>query len=187
MASALVPILRGAGYRKEQRTFRRASPECVQVVNVQLSQWGSRTSQQFTVNLGVFFPEVHEALAGYLQVRIGQAGPTEYQCQIRQRLGMLMPGNRDVWWGIEAGREPSGISRKVGEAMTAYGLPWLEGMAVLETARREVERWAPLQALGFDIAAGDTDRAQRRFRELLTGNAAPKKLRSWGRAHGLLE
>jgi hypothetical protein len=186
IASALVPLLRAGGYRKEKRTFRRASPDCIQVVNVQASAWGTRTSQKFTVNLGVFFPKAQAVLEGYSPVRLSQAGPTESQCHVRQRLGMLMPEHDDVWWSIEAGRDSSRVSKAVGEAMTAFGVPWLEAMSNFDVARREVESW-PVQALGFDVAAGDIQRARQRFRELLETRADPSAWRKWGRTRGLTE
>lgn len=187
VARALVPMLREGGYRKDKRTFRRDSTECVQVVNVQASRWGSRTRQQFTINLGVFFPKVEEALAGFLPSRISPAGPAAYDCQVRQRLGMLMPEQRDIWWDVEDKQDPSPVSHEVGEAMKRFGVPWLDAMSSFEAARCAVVVWAPIYALGFDLAARDTDRAQQRFRELLTGNADPAKLRAWGRRHGLFE
>jgi hypothetical protein len=149
VASALVPALREAGYRRDKRTFRRTSSECIQVVNVQSSQWGSAASQRFTLNLGVFFPRVHDELAGYSGVRIGHAGPREAHCHLRQRIGGLMPERRDLWWDIEAAEDPSSVSNDARAALTRFGLPWLEAMAEFDTARRAVQDW-PLQALGFD-------------------------------------
>jgi len=187
VAIALGPALRGAGYRKERRTFRRAAPECIQVVNVQVSAWGSRTSQKFTVNLGVFFPRAQEALAGYSPIRLGRAGPTEYQCHLRRRLGQLMPQQRDVWWSIEAGEESSTVSREVGEAITTFGLPWLDTMSKFDAARREVENYSQVTALGFDLASGDILRARQRLRGLVEANPDMSELRAWGRGKGLIE
>lgn len=160
VTDALVRVLREAGYRRDKRTFRRASAECIQVVNVQASQWGSATSQRFTVNLGVFFPKVQQALAGDSPIRLGRSGPTEYQCQLRRRLGQLMPQHDDIWWDIEAGQDPSRVSKELGEAVKAFGLPWLEAMADFDAARQAVKD--PLQALGFDLAAGAREETKKR-------------------------
>lgn len=60
VAAAVVPVFRPDGYKKAGRNFRRSRERCVQVVNVEASQWGSADRASFTLNLGVFYPEVHE-------------------------------------------------------------------------------------------------------------------------------
>jgi len=92
----------------------------------------------------------------------------------------------DVWWDIEAGQDCSRITREVGEAVKTFGLPWLDAMADFETARQAVKDW-PLQALGFDLAAGAVERARQRFHELVQGSADSRALRTWGRARGLTD
>ena len=70
--------------------------------------------------------------------------------------------------------------------MRAFGFPWLDALSKFDAARRAVEAW-PLQALGFDVAAGDIHRARKRFRELLEHSTDGSALGAWGRANGLAE
>ena len=178
--------LRRAGFRKEGRTFRRVRSACTEVVNVQVSQWSSRDALSFTINLGVFFPEVQRGLEGYLALRLGQGGPKEFDCQVRTRLGALMPEASDKWWKLRAPRGPSPRPGELGDALTTLGLPWLERMTVPEEARCCIESWAPTQAMGFHLAAGELQLARALLREILKASPENDALRRWAEGRGLL-
>src|SRR5262245_24798237 len=99
---ALVPALKADGYKKKARTFRCSRDRCVQVVQVQSSQASMRHDVRFTINLGVFFPEVHAIMMPFIQSPLGPDGPSQPQCQLRERLGTLLAG-RDHWWNLVDG------------------------------------------------------------------------------------
>ena len=84
-------------------------------------------------------------------------------------------------------QEPSRIAKEVGQAMTSFGLPWLNAMSKFDVARRAVEECSQVSALGFDRASGDLARARQRFRELLESGTDLSALRAWGRTKGLGE
>jgi hypothetical protein len=72
------PLLKRAGFRKRRHSFNReAEPGIVQVVSFQL---GRNLYRRFTINLGVYVPEMvldeHERRDGWVN---------EYNCQLRQR------------------------------------------------------------------------------------------------------
>jgi hypothetical protein len=39
------------------------------------------------------------------------------------RIGMVMPGGRDTWWDIAAGKETAEVAGAVIDAIRDYGLP----------------------------------------------------------------
>lgn len=73
----------------------------------------------FTVNLGVYIPEVARVQGG------GEAKSwvQDYHCAIRQRLGPLSGERKDVWWYA---RQDAAIVEDVRSSLVAVGLPFLE-------------------------------------------------------------
>jgi hypothetical protein len=181
VALAVTPTFRADGYRKSARNFRRQRERCVQVVNVQASQWGSANELSFTINLGVFYPEVH-ALKTFLAWQPSASGPTEAQCQLRSRIGRMMPENRDVWWDLKNERDLGAVAVEVERVLRGYGRPWIEAVADIDTARLRAKG---IDAVAFAVVTGDKEEARRRFCALLVQSPDPTKLRTWGRELGL--
>jgi hypothetical protein len=110
LQAELRPVLKEYGFRARGRIFNRTTSDgLTQVVNLQMGRFdppgttylpGLRENLygKFTVNLGVFVPEVMK--------QVGAAPPKsliqEYHCCVRARLGQLGPERKDVWWDIEA-------------------------------------------------------------------------------------
>jgi len=103
---ALRPLMKSRGFRVRGRTFNRTTEDgLTQVVNIQMGASdppgttyiaGLRENMHglFTVNLGVYVPEVARYHGG------GEAGAwvQEYHCCVRARLGEVSGENRDLWW-----------------------------------------------------------------------------------------
>ena len=101
----LKPLLKERGFRVRVRTFNRATSDALtQVVQFQMGSFQPPGAQEipglrpnlygrFTVNLGVYVPEVARYGAG----EAGTFVP-EYACCIRTRLGAIGCRQGDVWW-----------------------------------------------------------------------------------------
>lgn len=133
----LAARLKTMGFRKRSRTFHLAGGDHVRVVNVQGSRSNAGDAGQFTVNLGVYYPEVN-ALFGLRAD--SAASPRECECTIRQRIGTLMPVGQDFWWSVESGTDVSALAREVGEAWELFGAPWLEFHADLHRSAQTLCR-----------------------------------------------
>jgi hypothetical protein len=106
-------FLTALGFRARARAFNRTTSDGVtQVIEFQLGRFdppgthyvGFRQSLygKFTVNLGVYVPEVDE----YTFPGGGERSFVhEYDCCIRTRLGDVGPEHSDLWWDLEAGRD----------------------------------------------------------------------------------
>jgi hypothetical protein len=128
-------FLRPLGFRKRGRTYtRRTADGLVQVINLQMAQAPIGTVYeyppirvnlygQFTVNLGVWVPEVSE----YHLVGPKKDNVQEYHCQIRARLGYLDSLAEDTWWPLDE-RWASSASQIL-QRLQERGLPFLEGFA----------------------------------------------------------
>jgi hypothetical protein len=128
---ALRPSLKDLGFKVRGRTFNRVTEDgLTQVVNLQMGASeppgttyipGLRENMHgmFTVNLGVYIPEVSEMHGG---------GPAkswvqEYYCSIRSRLGPASGSAQDLWWYA---RDPTAAVADIQPLLLSYGLLFLD-------------------------------------------------------------
>ena len=203
----IAPILRGANFRKRRHTFNRPVERgMVHVVNFQMGPHDPPGTQEFppfrtnlyglfTVNLGVFVPEMvqqswAEPMGGWV---------VEPLCQLRMRLGQLLPEGLDTWWHLERRDAASDVQR----ALTEGGLPWLDDLTtraeLLEAYRTRggnslgMYPRAPLD-IAWLLAETDRAEAEKVLREYLASDMNPShwrwtegEVRSNGFAHVLDE
>ncbi len=159
----LAPLLKQQGFSKSGRTFHRLTGVVWQVVNVQASQGNSDASGKFTINVGVYVPEV-AVLAGQAPI----AGkPKEYECTVRERIGTLMPGGADHWWVLLPSTDLAVVATSVTQAVTAYGLPWLDAHASVQQVTQALACQPSVMAAAAALAA-DRDEAIKRIKRMET-------------------
>ena len=178
--------LKEAGYKKAARTFFAERADHTRVVNVQSDKWNQGSHGGFTINLGVYLPQVAlitEALP------LSGLYPKEYECSVQVRLGALMHEGQDVWWKIEAGTDVPKLAAEVGKAWAAFGQPWLERVSTLEGAHAELlSQYAYYHAAATALLLGRRDEARALVERALERlPRAAKKLSEWGQKHGLLQ
>ncbi len=135
VVDAMAPSLNAAGFGKRRHLFNRSLDRgMTQVVHFQMGASQPPGAQslplrpnlygQFTVNLGVFVPEmvIEPALTPGRWVN-------GFDCQLRQRLGNLMPAGRDLWWSLG---DPDEAVLAVRAALASNGLPWLDRIKTRE-------------------------------------------------------
>lgn len=128
IVAVAAPQLKSAGFKKRRHTFnRRVEDGLVHLVNFQMGPYdpsgrpdvlaGIRVNTHglFTINLGVFVPEMDR------QGPPRSSWINDYDCQLRKRIGELMPEQNDVWWPLDF--EPS--QEQTIDAMRETGLTWL--------------------------------------------------------------
>jgi hypothetical protein len=127
----LVPFFKGNGFRRRGRSFNATTPDgLTYVASIQMGSSdppgttyipGLRENLHglFTVNLGVYIPEVARHHGG------GEANAwvQDYHCSIRARLGEVCGEQGDLWW--PATSEPPVVSDIVGR-LARFGMPFLE-------------------------------------------------------------
>jgi Domain of unknown function (DUF4304) len=113
------PILVRNGFRKDGKTFRRVSPDgIIQLVNFQMSQFGSSAEGKFAVNLGICVPEF---IAHFFPHHQGKK-INIVDCTLFERLACLKPDKRDDWWTTS---EHDRSVAEVNELLERYGLRYL--------------------------------------------------------------
>jgi hypothetical protein len=108
LQAALRPTLQRWGFRGRGRTFNRPTQDgLTQVITFQMGGFdppgttyipGLRENMygRFTVNLGVYVPEVARHQGGGEAKSIVQ----EYHCCVRARIGTLGAERADLWWDL---------------------------------------------------------------------------------------
>ncbi len=128
---ALRPLLKARGFKVRGRTFNRVTEDgLTQAVNIQMGASdppgmtyipGLRENLHglFTVNLGVYVPEV----ARYHGGGEPKSWVQEYHCCVRSRLGETSGEERDIWWHA---RVEDAVIDDVRHRLEQGGLPFLE-------------------------------------------------------------
>ena len=140
--AALHAALKPQGFRKQGRTFnRKTTDDLIQVIGLQVGAHDPPGTVHipglqedlygwFTVNLGVYVPEVARFHGG------GEAKSfvRDFHCCIRTRLGALGPEKADLWWRNSAVAEvvPDLLLR-----LDRDGIPFLERFASRDAILRE--------------------------------------------------
>jgi hypothetical protein len=174
----LAPLFKKAGFRKRRHSFNRLVEDgVVHVVDLQMGPYeppgtveipGLRENLYglFCVNLGVYVAEMGD------EGGRGGSWINEYGCDLRKRLGELIPpGDQDVWWSLA---DPPASTHDVEAALTEHGLPWLDG---LSSRRNILDRYylfgasalgmpprARIDIARVHLALGDEEAADRELR-----------------------
>ena len=131
LQAALRPWLKARGFRVKGRTFNRTTEDgLTQVVSIQMGASdppgttyiaGLRENLhgQFTVNLGVYVPEVARMHGG----GGANAWVQEYHCSVRARLTEAPEAEKGIWWRAVADDAVLGDVRRL---LETAGMPFLE-------------------------------------------------------------
>lgn len=128
--NALRPFLKDCGFRVRGRTFNRNTEDCLtQVINIQMGPSeppgttyfpGLRENLHglFTVNLGIYVPEVARHQGGEAKSWI-----QEYHCCVRARLAFACGESLDIWWHA---RFDDVIVNDIQRRLELGGIPFLD-------------------------------------------------------------
>jgi len=143
----LRPVLKDRGFRVRGRTFNRATGDgLTQVVSIQMGASdpagttyipGLRESLHglFTVNLGVYVPEV----ARYHGGGEARSWVQEYHCCVRAHLGEASGEKQDVWWHA---RTDGAVVDDVRRRLELGGLPFLDRFSSRDRILAELIEWS---------------------------------------------
>jgi hypothetical protein len=121
-------VLKPQGFRKQKRAFLSRRGDCTLVINLQGSWYSTRDGVSVTVNVGVFSHPLAERLRLPWAVSVSL-----WHCHWHERLGFLMPGQRDRWWDASSDAEAFEAGSEIASSLQMYGLPALERLG--STAR----------------------------------------------------
>lgn len=179
ISAEIAPFLKSEGFRRKGRAFHRLHGQHVDVVSIQGSKWNSGSTGEFTVNVGVYYPAIAELYDPYRPDGL----PEEYHCTLRERIGVLMTGNRDKWWKLGRFTNEEKLSHEVANAVRDFCIPWLAQMADPESVKANVPRFV---AAVFAFADGDATEARQLLMDSLDeAPANADRTRVWAADHGI--
>jgi hypothetical protein len=111
LESEIALRLKGAGFSRNSRTWRRASLFSIQVVNLQRG-----FGEQLHVNLGV-----------YLRLLGDETTPLEHHCHVRARLERICPP--DYFEAARSLEASSHTFTQAVEALMTFGIAWLDALS----------------------------------------------------------
>lgn len=131
VAEFVKPALRGRGFRTRGTTFFRLQDSNWGLVQLQRHSMSSAEKVLFTVNVAV----ASARLAGVSAEEWRKKPPAEYSCDLRMRIGHLLPSGHDKWWTIDGNTDVGQMAEEVVGDITSAGLAALEQYITNEALR----------------------------------------------------
>lgn len=131
------PRLVARGFAGADGHLVRRVGEVTQVIEVQLSIYGTRVTANVALDLGLLDPVIR-------WVAPSTVGPHAHDCTRWIRLGVLGPSGKDHWWPFDNEGALQVAVAEMGRELLSSGLAWLEResapAAFLSDARARLER-----------------------------------------------
>lgn len=116
LAGGVNQLLHRHGFDRNGRTHTRSRDGRLELIGIQPHKYCHRYGGSFTVNLGIFLPEVDAAVSLHPK----QERPEEHDCHIR------CPGSR--WWEFDAFTDPAALGAEASRWVEQHAIPYLETM-----------------------------------------------------------
>ena len=176
-------LLKARGFTKSGNNWLRRQ-EWTRVINLQLSSYNSAEEARFTINLGIHIPALRAA-CGDAPIK---GDPKEYECDLRQRIGTLLPNREDKWWPVTPATDPGHLAAELADILLQHGLPWFDGFPDMLAVARYTDAGFPRfrSAVAYQLA-GDTASASQMMAEAISNapSTAFPKLRRITEANGI--
>ena len=169
LVDSVTPLLKRHGFdRRSPRTYDRARDGRRELINVQPNKWNNRYGGSFTINLGIYIPEVDSILSLHPM----KEAPESYECRIQCRIGDVKPDGRmgdhkDTWrgwWEFDAATDLSAFNTEVCRWVEHNALGFFDcmrtGSGMLAWLRRLPAEWMGLREVVLAVYAGEPTFAQ---------------------------
>lgn len=133
LQAGLRPMLFERGIRVRGRNFNRTTDDgLTHVITLQMGRFDQWLYGQFTVNVGVYVPEVskyqfHGEVDGFV---------TEAHCCVRTSLGELGPEKDDVWWDVSTSDD---LLAEIQTRLRRHALPFLNRLKTRDDIIKKVK------------------------------------------------
>jgi hypothetical protein len=107
--SEVDPVIKSLGFEKQSNGYTKIEDGFLKIIGLQFSQWNTTEEVSFTIECGIFFPELYlkcfDQLPKYPKV-------SDCFFQYRQRIGRLK-GSNDEWYKLKISEDNQPILDKV--------------------------------------------------------------------------
>lgn len=125
----VAPFMKELGFSKKGNTWWQSYERVIEVIDIQKDRFNDGFVARFTVNLGLYWPEVQKAIAQEAR----SFPPKTPDCTVSERLGLLFDEGRDFWWTVGPQTDVHGIGRDCVVKIQDFGIPWLRSGHDLST------------------------------------------------------
>lgn len=123
-------VLKPSGFRKKGSTFvKECGDDVVLEVNLQKSSSSTSAGLRATVNLRVYSRTLSRAMGHSMDY------PADPHRHWEERIGSLMPEQRDRWWSVPTSQAAVQAGEDIAEALSRFGLPALDAVSSTEKLR----------------------------------------------------
>lgn len=109
-----------SGYEGTGRTWKLITDSFARLINLQTYSKDDLSHLSFTINIGVFFPELWMARND----RLHEPPLLASHCSPFERVGHLFFG-RDKWWSVDRASDLSALQEELNDVLTTKVIPWL--------------------------------------------------------------
>jgi len=131
------PLLKRHGFKKKRLTWNKTTADGFnQVVDFQVSKFSCPEEESFTINLGVFFPDVWRKCWAKEPPKF----VNEEDCFPRVRVAQLLNGfsqeSTDYWWTCNTEVEIDKVGKEIEVLLEKECLPFLDKMLNIQNVIR---------------------------------------------------
>jgi len=130
------------GFRKKANNFYRFKDGVGHHINVQKSRWSDKYQISFTINTGVFIPELWDQHYNYFSKPTHPDFPTESECELRRRIGRLK-NISDQWYEINSSTDDNNMIIDMWDNLHKYILPHFSKLESKEIAMIAIKEGMP--------------------------------------------
>lgn len=167
----ITPTLKKEGFRKSGRSFYKEIEHYGLCFNIQSSLYNHSEEVRFTLNTGIFIPEIYEFFFDQKSV----AFPKEYECIQRKRIGELLGLRADLWYSITNDTDENELeiqlSSDIKDGIINYFGNFKCDSDVINIFKNKSFRNSPndnAMIAGFIILYGDAEKGKEFFKEYYT-------------------
>ncbi len=108
--------------------FYKDNGEFRKIVQIQKSQFNSKTDLQFTINIGVFDKLINEKVSIFGEIKT----PKPHDCALEKRIGKLLPDELDKWYEINSRTSIEKLQSELEYDLNQYLFPYLNKFQSIE-------------------------------------------------------
>ena len=126
-------VLKPIGFQKKGATFKRETPDAVQIINLQRSGSSTSSAVKVTVNLGVALKATLAWLGATREVS------SVADCQWTTRIGAYTANKDDKWWSLTDEASAQAAAVEISELLRDKALPELDSMSTEQGVREALK------------------------------------------------
>ncbi|MFI1770305.1 DUF4304 domain-containing protein [Thalassobellus citreus] len=127
------PIFKENGFRIPALNFYKDCGEFRKIVQIQKSQFNSKTDLKFTMNIGIFDKLINEKISRFGIIKT----PKPHDCALAKRIGKLLPEKLDKWYEINSKTSLEKLQLELESDLNNYLFPYLNKFEIIENVVSE--------------------------------------------------